>query len=859
LDDVARPTRYAARLKLIPTEDTFTGTIDVDLVLQKATAALWLNGSELVIREATMEMEGESIAASPIDGGKEFVGFAFHRPVGPGAGTLHVSYSGSVSARDSRGLFRQREGSDWYMISQFESYYARLAFPCFDEPSFKVPWQVTLEVREGDDAFSNTQVAWQRRTENGFKLVAFAETKPLPSYLVALGVGPFEVVEAGKAGRKATPLRIIVPRGRQSEAAYAAEVSPVILELLEKYLDIPYPYEKLDVLSIPLTTNFGAMENAGLVTASQTALLARRDEQSIGFRRRYAGLAAHEFGHMWFGDLVTTAWWDDIWLNEAFASWIGSKVIESWKPEWSHGASGIAGRIAAMGADSLESARKVRQPIESEHDIVNSFDGITYQKGAALLRMFERWVGEEAFRRGIHRYLENHAWGNATAQDFLAEISAASSRDIAPAFSTFLDQAGLPLVTASLQCERGIQPRVRLSQERYSRFGSRRVSPDQLWQIPVCVRYGSGKESSRECTLLTQKAAELELALARGCPAWLLANDGELGYYRVFYEGDLLARLLKENLRLSVPERMGVIDDIAALAAAGKLMYSEVLERVPAFAKDPHREIQGAAAEIVRALRANMIPETIRGGYARYIRQVFGENARRLGWKSKPGEDDDARLLRLALVPLVTDEGGDPVLQAEARRLARRWLRDRIDNDSDAIGGILQAAAAHGDRKLFEEFHGAAQKETNRRDRLRLLQALGSFRDPPIQKDALALVLSNEFDPREAMTIVWRASSEPKTRDLAYRFVKQNFDRLVERLPRDAGAGLAAAGGRYCDEEHRADVEGFFKDRVARFTGGPRNLARTLETISLCSELKRLQEPSVVAFFAHWKHRFARR
>ncbi len=189
------------------------------------------------------------------------------------------------------------------------------------------------------------------------------------------------------------------------------------------------------------------------------------------------------------------------------------------------------------------------------------------------------------------------------------------------------------------------------------------------------------------------------------------------------------------------------------------------------------------------------------------------------------------------------------MLQAEARRLARRWLRDRTENGSDAIGGILQAAAVHGDRTLFDEFHAAAQKATNRRDRLRLLQALGSFQDPQIEKAALALVLSNEFDPRDSMTIVWRASSQPETRDLAYRFVKDNFDRLVARLPRDAGAGLAAAGGRYCDEDHRADVEAFFRNRVTRFTGGPRNLARTLETISLCSELKRLQQPSVVAFF----------
>src|SRR5262249_7971198 len=353
LDDSARPTRYALRLKLVPTEDLFTGAIDIDLALQKPVSTIWLNGTDLKIAEATLEFAGEAVAVSPVDGGKELIGFSLPRAVGPGKAKLHIRYAGSISKRDSRGLFRQQEGGHWYLISQFESHYARLAFPCFDEPSFKVPWQLTLEVRKEDQAFSNRGVASERDGEQGFKVVTFGETKPLPSYLVAVGVGPYEVVDAGRTGRNRTPVRIIVPRGKSAEARYAAEVSPVILELLEQYFVIPYPYEKLDVLTVPLPTNFGAMENAGLVTVTQVALLATPEQESIQFRRRYAGLAAHEFGHMWFGDLVTTAWWDDTWLNEALATWITSKTIEQWKPDWYRGTMFTDNRSRPTSEDSL--------------------------------------------------------------------------------------------------------------------------------------------------------------------------------------------------------------------------------------------------------------------------------------------------------------------------------------------------------------------------------------------------------------------------------------------------------------------------------------------------------------------------
>jgi alanyl aminopeptidase len=855
LGDSVRPIRNAVKLRVVPNEDTFVGTINVELSLKEPLKTLWLNGTDLTVEKATLESGGQLLQATILPGGKEMIGFAFAQPVGPGGARLHISYKGKVSSRDGQGLARYQENGEWYLLTHFEPHRARLAFPCFDEPSFKVPWQVTLEVRQGDLAFSNTPVVSETEQSGGFRTVTFAETKPLPSYLVAIGVGPFDIVDVTRAGQKGTPIRIITPRGRASEARYAAEVSPVILELLESYFGIPYPYEKLDLITVPSSLG-GAMENVGLVTYRQNLLIAPPEGESLLFKRNFAELTAHEFGHMWFGNLVTTAWWDDIWLNEGFAAWIAAKLINEWKPEWYRDTRATTVRSGAMSADSLVSARQVRQPITSEHDILNAFDAITYQKGASVLRMFENWLGEDIFRRGIHRYLERHAGGNATAADFLTAVSEEAGKDIRPAFSTFLDQPGVPLVSVALRCERGAKPRLALTQERYLPAGST-GSPDQVWQIPICAKFKAGKSIGRECTLLSQKFGELELNSAPRCPDWVLANEGEVGYYRVLHSGNLSGQLRQHWNELSFPEQIGFVSDLTALTEGGKTSYSEILGIVPMLVKDGRSQLVLSAISVITTLKQNLVPSSLRPSFSAFVRQTFGPRAKALGWKPHAGENEDAQLIRPPLLALVADVGEDPSLQTQAVRLAQDWLRDRRAIDRDSVETVLTVAAAHGGLRLFERFRAEAQKTSERLDRMRLVQALGAFRDPDILSTGLALTLSEEFEPRESIYIVIRASLDAETRDVGYTFVKQNFDALVRRLPRDFGAVLPNSGARYCDREHRADVEAFFKERSTQFTGGPRMLSQVLERISLCIALQQIQQSNVAAFFQRSRHSVA--
>src|ERR1700728_1354039 len=443
LGDDVRPLRYHLDLTLIPEQDTFTGRIEIDLDIRKAADIVWLNARTLKFDDAKFIQTGSTVAAK-VETDKEFAGFAAAPALQPGPAKLQIAFHGEFNKKGSDGLFKEQDGANWYVFAQFESIDARKAFPCFDEPGFKVPWQVTVHVKKEDSAVSNTPILSETAESDGRKKVVFAETKPLPSYLVAVAVGPFEYVDAGKAGKNRTPVRIITPKGKAMQAKYAAEVTGPLLAELENYFGIPYPYEKLDILSVPLFE--GAMENAGLITYLQSLALCDPALDRIDRQRQYAEIVAHEMAHQWFGDLVTTAWWDDIWLNEAFASWMASKVIHHWKPEWNTLIDEQNTRLGAMDQDSLVSARKIRQPIESNDDIANAFDGITYDKGEAVIGMFERFMGEEAFQHGVARYLRQYSWRNATAGDFLDSLGSGGNQAVGKAFSTFLDQAGVPLV-----------------------------------------------------------------------------------------------------------------------------------------------------------------------------------------------------------------------------------------------------------------------------------------------------------------------------------------------------------------------------------------------------------------------------
>lgn len=853
----ARPLRYEVELTLRPSAPRFSGRIDIDVALSATSPVLWLNASDLEISKATyLPAGGSSREARLVPGGKDFAGFAFAEPLPQGTGRLSVTYTGEVNLKDTAGVFAQKEGDDWYLYTQFEATDARRAFPCFDEPTAKVPWRLTLLVPRDLVAVSNTPIVSEAPEGSDLRKVVFGETKPLPSYLIAFGVGPFDIVDAGRACKAKVPVRIFTPRGRATEAAYAVEVTAELLTRLEDYFGIPYPYEKLDNLVIPTTVGFGAMENAGLVTWASNLALAKAGARSIGFMRTYASISAHESAHQWFGDLVTMAWWDDLWLNESFATWMASRILEKWKPEWNERVEAIAGRDEVMREDSLVSARQIHQPITAKDDIANAFDGITYGKGGAVLRMFESYLGEEVFRKGVQRYLKKHAFGNATAADFLGALAAEGGAWVAPAFSTFLDQPGVPVITPTLTCGPN-GAKLTLTQKRLLPRGST-GSREAQWRIPLCVRAEQAAGGDPPalalpvCTVLTQPTGEI--ALGSACPARVVVNERGAGYFRVAYPADLRGKLVKGGATaLSTPERLSILQDAAALAETGDVPRADALRLVPVFAGDQSRLVVAAAAGIAESIDLNLVPDALRPNYARFIQKSFGEKARSLGFAPKAGaagakEGEDVKLLRADVVPLVARLGGDAALSTDAGRLARAWLTDRSAVDPNMLGAVLNAAARSGDAALFELFLAETRATKERGDRRRLLPALTLFPDSTLVSRALALTLDDALDPRESLSTLVTASRQRETREAALAFVEKNFDALAARLPRDVPANFPLVASTFCSEAHHTRVSGYFKDRSPRYTGGPRILEQTLEGIALCSAARGQQQSGVDAF-----------
>ncbi len=847
LDGSVKPTRYVAELTIVPTAETFDGTIAIGLEVSKAIGGLWLHGADLTIESASIKVGGATIVAMPIAAtpattDAEVIGFQFARVIHSGPAELVIKYKGKNYEHETDGIHRQLERGEWYVFTQFEATDARRAFPCFDEPAYKVPFALTLNVKSEHVAVANSPVVSETATANGMKSVKFAATKPLPTYLIAFAVGPFEIVDGGKAGKNHTPLRVIVPKGRSADAAYATKSTPEILVALEDYFGMPYPYEKLDQIAVP--RKGGAMENAGLVTYGQGILIWPTDEDSTSRKRRFAAVAAHELGHQWFGDLVTLAWWNDIWLNESFASWIADSILHRWQPSWQVDVGMVSGRSGSMRGDTLKTSRKIRQPIETKADINTAFDGITYGKGSAVLTMVEAWLGRDKFQRAVRKYLAAHAHGIATTEDFLGALSAEGGPSVTPVLSSFLDQTGMPLIGVELQCVKDQAPKLALTQQRYTAIGQMGTT-EQTWRVPVCVRFPDG----RACTVLSQASGSLELP-TKTCPAWVLANDGELGYYRVDYKGDLLAKLMAVTAKqLTLPERIGVYGDLAALVDADKLPIDKVLALAPTLATERARQLVSTATTFAGYLDDDDTPKALRANRARFVRKLFGERARKIGFAAVKGESDDVRMLRSSMISWVAHTGEDPQLIATAKQLANKWLKDRKAIDPDMVGTVLGIAARFGDRALFDKLHAQAKVEQERKERGQLLGAMGGFRDPAIVKAAMAIALTDEFASHESIGLVWAALDEDNG-DLAYAFIKQHHDALIAKLPRDYS--FARVAGAFCDETHKADAEAFFKDKIAKSAGGPRSFAQTLERVDLCIARKKAFGPGIQKFLAKY-------
>ncbi|WP_224365618.1 M1 family metallopeptidase [Hyalangium versicolor] len=850
LGEAVRPVHYLLDLTLLPSEPTYSGTVTVDLDVREPTRQVWLHAQDLEITQARVLSGGRAVEARPVTASEGRLGVLLAEPLSPGHAQLILSFQGHTDRERSQGLYSVEEGGQPYLYTFFEPIDARRAFPCFDEPGFKVPWVLRFTVKQEHVALANSPIASEEPLAGGLKRVTFAESRPMPSYLVAFVVGPFDLVEGSPIGRNHVPLRFIVPKGRGAETAYAVKVTPRIITLLEDFFDQPYPYEKLDVAVVP--RYWGTMEHPGIVALGQPLTLIRPGEETVMRRRAYANIAIHELGHYWFGDVVTCRWWDDIWLNESLTSWLDTKITDQFEPSWNFALDGQANSLAfALQVDSLTATPPLRKPITTNDDIIGSFDnGTTYAKGASLLNMLQGWRGLEPVRDMLRAHVREHAWGVATTEDFVATIGKTLGPDTAHVFQSFIEQPGAPRISAALECKAGAQPVLKLSQERFLPAGSP-GSKAQKWNVPVCARAGRGKDTTRACTVLSAETGELPLSLS-GCPTWVLLNAEGTGYYRSGYTREQLSPLWATPAgTLTISERLTLLGDVKAGVDRGDVLLGEALKMVPSTASDPSSLVLDGGLQLLFSVHISLLPEADQQRFRKWVRTLYGPRARALGWKSSPGESDEVKELRWQLLSLAAGMGQDPALSQEAGRLAKAWLADRKAVDLELARPALQIAVRKGDTNLFEQILAQARKEQDRNERAELLGLLGGFQDPALAKRALTLVAGDEFDVRDTQRILQGALYRPETRALAWEFYQQNFDKFASRLRSDEVGRLIGITRVFCEESQRAEAEALLKPRVAQIEGGPRELTRSLEAIRVCVESERRNQPSVLEFLRH--------
>ncbi len=834
------PTFQRVALTVDARRREYSGTVDIDVRVPAATRTLRFHARDMRTMEFTLRgAKGVAIPLTWALGTYDIVTATAAQPIAPGSYTLHGDFTTDFNTK-AVSLYRLDTGGHAYSFTQFEAIDARGAFPCWDEPQYKIPWQITLTVPRTDLALSNAPIVRETPTGDSLKTVEFARTPPMPSYLVAMATGPFDTMSVAGCS---IPTRIVTAKGALPNARLAAQFTPPVLAALEKYFARPYPFAKLDLIAVPEYW-YGAMENPGAITFVDNNFLLDATSATLSRRRWLASTIAHELGHMWFGDLVTMRWWDDLWLNESFAEWIATKITDQVYPEFGAGIDQERGAQRAYDTDQATSTHAMRRPVVGDVNLDQLADALAYRKGEACLRMFEQWLGPEAFRQGVLAYLRAHEWGNATADDLWAALAQTSGgKDVPRAMATFLDQPGVPLVSVTPLGD----GTVRLAQRRFAPYGES-VSP-QVWQIPVTLRYPKpGDPHHTQTVLLTDSVAVVRLDGLASDPAWLMPNADDSGYYRWWLPQAPLVGLREAATQvLSARERMALLANLHALLDAGLLHADEFMATVGRAAGDVSPDVIGVAAGLVDDVRQPFITEDLRAPFAQWVRASFTPAIERLGRTPRAGEDEKVGETRAAVLSLLARDGDDDATLAFADSLARVFLRDPQAVDPALIEFALGGAARRGDRALWETYKERFEKAATPADRNRFLFALGRFRDPALVAATLEYQLSGPLRPQELLRPTMSIGADPRFEDQLWRWMTEHYDAIAGRLPPAFRHFLAFfAGG--CEQQRFLAAKAFFQEPAHNASGTEETLKQVEAGVRDCASLRSRESERVRSF-----------
>jgi alanyl aminopeptidase len=816
------PTAQEIRLALDPDSLGYEGLVRIRLDVRRPTNLIRLHGEGVTVASARLEgVRAETLEVEPE--ADDVIRFVAPRPLSAEEDpSLVVEFTARFGKR-TVGLYRVVQAGETYLYTQFEPDDARQAFPCFDEPAFKIPFDVTLTVPDRHVAVSNTAVEWEK-SEGGRRTTKYRTTPPLPTYLLAIAVGPLEFVPVPGTS---VPTRVVTPRGQSHLAGLAVETTPPILAALERWFDSPLPFEKLDLIAVPEFWP-GAMENAGAITYRDRILLVDPAEASDVDRRRLVGVTAHEIAHHWFGNLVTMEWWDDLWLNEAFADWMAAKTTERLYPELRHEMLELESAQRRIAGDARPSTRPIRHAVNTE----NLMDGVglAYAKGRTVLGMFEGWLGEETFRRGVLDYLAANRWANARASDLWEALDRASGSDVSGAMAGFLDEPGLPLVRAEL--EGG--GRVRLSQRRFRNHGVE--MPEIEWRVPIVLRWEDDTGAHSRAVLLDAPSREIDLD-ASGEVAWLHPNGGGRGYYRWSVPPERLQDLaVRASAVLGPVERAELLFDAGALLDAGELDGGTYLALLTRFRDDPDPLVLRALASAAGRVQRVFVTTELEDEFAAWTRATFGPALARLGREPAASEEPGVSMTRPQLIDALADWGEDQELRDWASAAATQYLADPAGLHPSLVSTVLETAALSGDADLFAAFRSRFEAASTPSERDRFLDAIASFRSPSLQDEALEWAL-RAVRPTEMSAFSSALSETEVGRQKYWEFTRDHFETLAGRVSPEFVANFGSVG-EGCSPERLAAVETFFKDPVRAVPGTDLTLARVRDSVTDCVGLR---------------------
>ncbi|MBP7777688.1 MAG: M1 family metallopeptidase [Acidobacteria bacterium] len=820
---------------------TFRGRADIRVRVEKPINSITLHAAEIGFGEVLIETPTvTAVAHVSTDATAETATFSLLPPqlIPAGPATIRITYTGLLNDK-LRGFYLSKANGRAYAVSQMEATDARRAFPGFDEPAQKATFDISLTVPAGDTAISNGRVVSDTPgPEPGTHTLTFATTPKISTYLVALLVGDF-VCREGRAD--GTAIRVCATPDKHALTAFALEAAEFELAWFNRFFGIPYPYGKLDIIGIP-DFAAGAMENAGAITFRERMLLVDEAAASIGVRKAVASVIAHELAHQWFGNLVTMKWWDDIWLNEGFATWAANKPLAAWKPEWQMDVNAAAETQTALGLDALRSTRAIRTKVETPAEINEVFDPIAYEKTAGVIGMIEAYVGPDKFREAVSSYLTRYASANAAGEDFWNEVTRVTEKPVNRIMRSFVDQPGAPLLSVTTACVGG-KTRVTVRQQRFDggtgRTGAAAPS-SALWTLPVCVKTGTGATT---CEVVTAAAQTLT---AEGCgPAFV--NADARGYYFTEYAPEAVAALAARTPALTAAERISLLGDEWRLVRAARHDVGTYLDLAAAFASDPTPAVAADIAGRIGFVLDAIAAPSERAAFQAWIRQTFGPALAEVGERPRDGDSDDVQSLRGTLLQLLGLGAGDTGVQATARALTDRYFETPASLPPTLVGPVFAVTAAAGDAALYDRFRERLRAATDAPDEYyRYLQALTRFTSPALVEQTLALSLTDEIRSQDTGNVVGTLLTGPAG-DQAWTFVTREWDRLTAKLGVFQGVpAIIGSLGAFCSTDRARQIAAFFAAHPV--PSAARGLQQSIERIDACVAVDRRQSPAFTAW-----------